>query len=343
MLFGARVKLSRIASGLSIAELADRANIPESILDVLESGEREPSDETVHALSQALNLHPSYLFSTSELPLLVPATTRISQLPEDEQDRFTAQARVWADRFAYYENEILRLRPGMFPERTVISKAFPRYVESGKEAAKAAGMLRTEWRVGKYPIKAVSDVLETNGVRVGYIGDVAGLDAVAMHNRSLQQSWIFVSSTIPGDQQRFGLVRELAHLLFENLDPAFAGHFAGAFLVPEEEMRKDIGPNRSNFDALELYTLKHKYGISMHSLLARAATLGLLPADAYHDWHESLHDGEPGYPGLTDYPTSLHRMIGHLRTAGIIDDDQGNHLYFPWVDMNVLLNLPEEE
>ena len=83
-----------------------------------------------------------------------------------------------------------------------------------------------------------------------------------------------------GDRQRLNLSHELGHLILEavgdvDLEKA-AYRFAGAFLVPEQVARYELGDNRYSLDLRELHLLKHKYGLSMQAWIYRARDLAII-------------------------------------------------------------------
>ena len=69
------------------------------------------------------------------------------------------------------------------------------------------------------------------------------------------------------------LAHELAHALIgecKNAKPEKAmDRFAGAFLVPADHLREEVGTGRTAFAYEELVRLKHLYGVSMWALLYR--------------------------------------------------------------------------
>lgn len=60
---GKAVKLYRISKDISLEDLAKQADISKSYLHKIESGERNPSSEVIHALADALDISAIDLMS----------------------------------------------------------------------------------------------------------------------------------------------------------------------------------------------------------------------------------------------------------------------------------------
>jgi hypothetical protein len=77
---------------------------------------------------------------------------------------------------------------------------------------------------------------------------------------------IVVNSEHPGERQRFTLSHELGHLVLdlrsvsETIAEAVCNRFAGAFLVPEDTLRAELGKNRTSISIRELFSLKELLG-----------------------------------------------------------------------------------
>lgn len=79
------------------------------------------------------------------------------------------------------------------------------------------------------------------------------------------------------DRVRFTLFHELAHLLlrFEvGLTPKeienLCHQFAGAMLLPDTAIKKELGEHRNRLSMNELGNIKKQYGISMQAIVMRA-------------------------------------------------------------------------
>jgi Zn-dependent peptidase ImmA (M78 family) len=118
---------------------------------------------------------------------------------------------------------------------------------------------------------------------------------------------IVISQQQPGDRQRFTLAHELGHLIVngrlnKKLDEEKAcNRFAGAFLLPEDSLKQQLGAHRNAIELQELYMLKHEFGLSMGAILMRALQCGVITEYRYKGYNiEFAKKGwktlEPGAP-----------------------------------------------
>jgi Zn-dependent peptidase ImmA (M78 family) len=187
--------------------------------------------------------------------------------------------------------------------------------------------VRNYWKLGLNPIPDLTDTLEERGIKVfqspalhdhkfdGLAAHVDGAPVVV-----LGKDW-------PGDRQRFTLAHELGHLVLKDrlrksLDKEVAANrFAGAFLVPHSEVRKELGLKRTWLEPKELAVLKSTYGLSMQGWMHRAKDLGILSDSHYirmvrffsaHGWRKK----EPG----EDYPQEQPKLFEQLVFRALAED-----------------------
>ncbi|MBC7345299.1 MAG: ImmA/IrrE family metallo-endopeptidase [Clostridia bacterium] len=183
-----------------------------------------------------------------------------------------------------------------------LPEGLERRVSSFEEVEETAVRLRQAWGYGLDPITNLVEALEERGIRIVLVEVDQKFDACqALANAGIPA--IVVNSKHPGDRQRLSISHELGHLVLEpagTLDrEKAASRFAGAFLVPAQVVRKELGERRQHISLYELHLLKHKYGISMQAWLYRAMELGILPKPAAERYfREFNHRGwritEPG-------------------------------------------------
>jgi hypothetical protein len=65
---------------------------------------------------------------------------------------------------------------------------------------------------------------------------------------------------------------------------AVAHRFAGAFLAPAENLRRQVGQKRRQLDLRELTLLKQHFGMSIQALLRRMLDLGIISDNLYKEW-----------------------------------------------------------
>ena len=132
-------------------------------------------------------------------------------------------------------------------------KDFP-VIESFADIERAANQVRSEWKIGTDAIVNVVELLEENHIKVIYLEAGNAYDGM--------QSWV-LNHDIPviainqnvvkkDDRKRFTAMHELAHLLLplpdnitEKEKEKYCHQFAGAFLLPGDALKKELGDKRS--------------------------------------------------------------------------------------------------
>ena len=88
-----------------------------------------------------------------------------------------------------------------------------------------------------------------------------------------------------GERQRFTIAHEFGHIVLgvsRGLDAERVAHrFAGAFLMPAEALRLEVGKRRRALSLGELLALKRVFGVSMQALTHRCRDLDIIDATTY--------------------------------------------------------------
>lgn len=110
--------------------------------------------------------------------------------------------------------------------------------------------------------------------------EIDGLTAIARSNSWGSMPVVVVNKHHWGERQRFTIARELGHMMLSvrpHVDSeAAANYFAGAFLMPAEILRAEIGQRRSSIGMWELFNLKRLLGVSVQALARRCFDLGII-------------------------------------------------------------------
>ena len=150
------------------------------------------------------------------------------------------------------------------------------------EVEQAAISLRTHWDLGRKPILSMVELLEECGVKVLALelSDIGGLTAYARRGGKNADAVIVVNRKDSGERQRFTLTHELGHLVLtvdDKVDSEKAAHrFAGAFLMPADAVRTEIGRRRTSIGWSELFNLKRVFGVSVQAIVYRCRDLGII-------------------------------------------------------------------
>ncbi|MDD3058437.1 MAG: XRE family transcriptional regulator, partial [Sphaerochaeta sp.] len=133
------------------------------------------------------------------------------------------------------------------------------------------------------PIGNITDILENKG----YIICPIGIDDRHFSGNSGTvngRPYIAVNTTMPAERQRFTLIHELAHLVFSFHDDQDEEHMvdgiAGAFLLPESDIKRELGPKRRDIRG-DLRLIQKEYDVSMASIIMRAYQTGIITKSTY--------------------------------------------------------------
>ncbi|NPV68449.1 MAG: ImmA/IrrE family metallo-endopeptidase [Anaerolineae bacterium] len=324
---GERLKLARVRSRLSQRDLAARAGVSAMAISKYENNEMMPGSEVLLRLSAALDVRPEFFLRNAPSLAIEPVYRKHSRLGAKAQHAIQAQIQDWLERYLLVESLCLEEHRFEMPE------GFPQEVRTLVEAEEAAAALRQIWQLGNDPINNLTELLEAKGIKVGLIAGDDNFDACTFLYNG-KAPIIAVNSNRPGDRQRFDLTHELGHIMLKvagKLDEEKAAHrFAGAFLVPAEAARQELGEQRTHLDLLELVMLKRKYGMSMGAWIYRAKDLGILSEHAAEGLWRQLsarrwrrQEPEPLPP---ETPGRMHRLVRRLLAERIISEARAAEL-----------------
>ncbi|MEO0679364.1 MAG: ImmA/IrrE family metallo-endopeptidase [Pseudomonadota bacterium] len=302
-MFGERLKLARKKSGLSLRDLAGQLDPPVSAqaISLYERGVNAPSSGVLMGLCEALDCSLDFLLA-GQVRSLDNLEFR-KKAASTAKDRAKIEAMVIESLESYLDVEsILDL-----PDPQDPFAGLRRDVDSPADIEKLAAELREAWTLGNDSIPSMVGLLEDHGVRIVQADlpeRVSGLTCQV--RRGGDQAPLFVivvSSRANVERRRFTLAHELAHrviaeVAIDGMAPEKAMDlFAGAFLVPADHLRAEVGDLRRRISYQEIKRLKHLYGVSASSMLVRLKQVGILPesavAQAFKTWARGWRTAEP--------------------------------------------------
>lgn len=327
-MLGERLKLARKAAGLSQRELAGKVGVSAMAISHYERGENWPSSDVLLRLSEALEVRPDYFLRPVQVTVVEPPRYRCrASMPARERDRVMAQTVEWAQRYL----EVLQLfrdeptRPDLPPATRI---------DEPEEAEGVAESLRSSWGLGTGPLDNLIGTLEDRSAMVGTVQVDEGFDAMALPlNDGIPA--LVVRAGVTGDRQRFSLAHEIGHLLMSCTDVKMAEkaahRFAAALLVPRDTARKELGSGQEQLTLGRLYSLKHKYGLSMQAWIRRAKDVGAIGEDqASGLWKTFQRRGwrkqEPYEPVCPEQPARLRRLVYRALAEDLISRSRAAEL-----------------
>jgi len=261
------------------------------------------------------------------------STENIAIYPRSLQNQIEGNVIEQLER--YFELE--RFLPSRPIQVFKVPKSIPKKIDDYSDIEKVSNKLREAWALGINPIPELTDMLEERGIQV-FQSTVLHDDmfdglSVSVNNVPV----IVVGKGWPGDRQRFTLAHELGHFILggrinNKLDiERAANRFAGAFLVPESEARKELGEKRTWIEPKELYVLKHAYGLSMNAWLYRAKDLEILSATNFQKMmrffnKQGWRKEEPGKGVDSEKPQLFEQLVFRALAEDLIGESKAAEL-----------------
>lgn len=250
--------------------LAGTIGVSPITISRLENGANEPEDETVEALSRALDFPRGFFFAedVDELPAGAASFRSLSSMTAKERDAALSAGVIaylfedWvAERFNLPFADVPDLRGDASPEA-------------------AAQALRAYWSIGEQPISSMIKLLESKGVRVfSLCEDTKNVDAFSCWRG--ERPFVFLNTFKSTERSRFDAAHELGHLVLHRHGApqdsrqaeSEADRFASAFLMPIDDVMSRI---RYVTDLESLIQAKKRWGVSVGELNYRLHKLGVV-------------------------------------------------------------------
>jgi Zn-dependent peptidase ImmA (M78 family)/transcriptional regulator with XRE-family HTH domain len=292
-----RLSLARKRRRLTGKGLAESAGISAITVSRLENGENQPDEETIAKLAHALE-YPIEFFSDDdpeEIDTSAVSFRSLSKMSAKERDAAIAAGILGLQLSDWVEGEF------RLPEAKVLDLSY----ETDPEAA--ARTLRQFWSLGEKPIGNVFGLLEVNGILVFSLAEnTATVDAFSFWRND--RPFVFLNNYKTAEHSIYDAVHELAHLAMHRHAGTQAGsqpsrsaereanQFAGAFLIPENDVRARM-PRFITVDTI--IEAKKRWRVSAMAMAYRLHALGLLSDWQYKSacielGRRGFRTGEPG-------------------------------------------------
>lgn len=278
-MIGRKLKVARSAAGLSLRALSDAIGnrVSAQAIGNYERDEDMPGSAALIALANALGVTVDYLLSEEELALEGVDFRKKSVASAREEATLEARTIHLLERYLALE-DLLNLRSVDWEQ----PRSAPYPVADLRDAEDAARSVREDWGLGNDPIPKLAELLEERGIKVLSL-DLDNIDGLAAKVRRKDRDAarvIVIKKSSWSERKRFNLAHELGHMVIApatGVDEEKAAHrFAGAFLMPADVLRSEIGAHRSAISIGELVALKERFGVSIQALTYRCKDLGIL-------------------------------------------------------------------
>ena len=337
-MIGRRLRSARAAAGLSLRALATEMEhkVSAQAIGKYERDQDMPRSGVLMALSKALEVEVDYLLGEDDLQLERVEFRKSPTASRKAEARIEAQTLAFVERYLLIE-EMLNL--STIEWKRPRGKAFR--ISSPEEAEVAARALRERWELGTDPIPKLAELLEEHGIKVISLrsADIDGLAAEVRREGHPSIPVIMVNAEAWAERKRFTLAHELGHKILnlaEGCNPETAANrFAGAFLVPADVLRQEIGAQRMDISTGELVALKARYGVSLQALTYRCKDLGIIRPATYRRLFD--HFDEEGWrrppfkepffiPAEREAPKRFRRLCFRAMSEGLIGEGRAAEL-----------------
>jgi Zn-dependent peptidase ImmA (M78 family)/transcriptional regulator with XRE-family HTH domain len=325
--------LARESRGLTQADLANAIGMGQGTLSKYETGLLDAPSDFAEVAGQVLKYPDSFFFQSGRVYGFPPFHYRKrKKLSAKALGKIVAGMNI---RRLHIEKLCVsfQLRSNHFiPE--IDSDEFQGRSKQRVSVDDIARSLRESWMLPSGPIENVVNLIEEKGgivIPCDFGTDL--LDAMSQRIDGLPVLF-FTNINSPMDRIRHTLCHELAHMVLHTIAlkaddemESEADEFAGAFLLPYNELRKQL----RRFDLPHLANMKSYWKVSMASIATNAHRHNLItPYQFKKFWMEMSRLGyrkrEPNEPPR-EHPIMLSKMIEfHRSTLEYTDDDIANLL-----------------
>ncbi len=296
--FGERLRRARLMRGLSLREVAERLagqgnRLSHAALQKYEKGLMGPDSTVVLALARVFGIDAGYFFRQKSVSLGNIEFRKLTKFPERQVNRVREEAADFFEKYLQIE-EILEIQPAPLPHADLSHIAPEQDEELGREAEKAAIMIREAWKLGEAALSNVHELLEEHGVKVKEVEadeSFNGFSGWADDRTPVIVLAAWLKQDLP--RKRLTALHELGHLVMKL--PEGVSHkqketlcyrFAGAVLLPASALRARLGAKRPDGISFpERQGIKADWGISVAALMRRAADLKILTSSQLKSFH----------------------------------------------------------
>ena len=337
-MIGHKLKVARAASGLSLRALSEQMEglVSAQAIGKYERDEDMPSSRVLIGLASALHVEIEYLLAENEIVLEGVDFRKKTGCTVKEEAQLEARTIQMLEGYLAIE-DLLQLRSIEWEQ----PRSAPHPVNDLRDAEDAARSVRDDWGLGNDPIPQLAELLEERGVKVLAVDldDIDGLAAKVSRKGRDAARVVVIKKSAWSERKRFTLAHELAHMVLSvasgiNEEKA-ADRFAGAFLMPADVLRAEVGANRSSISIGELVALKERFGVSIQALTYRCKDLGIIGQSEFASLFKTFAERgwrnppfeEPGtLPPEVETPKRFERLCYRALAERVIGESRAAEL-----------------
>jgi Zn-dependent peptidase ImmA (M78 family)/DNA-binding XRE family transcriptional regulator len=334
----ARLSIARERRAMSKRGIAEKVGLTPNTIHRYEEGAIVPSKESIAKLAAALDFPVSFFLGAD---IESPRRDNASFRGLASKSARIMDAALASGAMAYLFDDWVSEEYGRI-ETDLLDLGH-------QEPVAAAKLLRQHWRVGDKPIENMVHLLEAKGIRIYSLAEnTKEVDAFSVWRDDVP--YIFLNRFKSAERSRFDAAHELAHLCLhkhggsaaiykDSLIEREANAFAGAFLMPESDIRSICTRPIYGVDDLLLY--KKRWRVAASALNYRLHEIGVI-----RDSKRNSNYIEMSRRGwLKNEPESITReqsyfwqqVVDDLRQRGIMKFDIAERTGVPVQELEALL------
>ena len=340
-MIGHRLRIARAAASLSLRDLSAQIDglVTAQAIGKYERNEDMPRSGVLLALADALHVTEEYLLSDDELVLEGVEFRKRPHTTAREEAAIEASSIHLLERYLAVE-DLLHLKSVDWEK----PRSAPYPVSEIRDAEDAARSVREDWGLGNDPVSQLAELLEERGIKVLSLAlqNIDGLTAKVRRKCHMAAKVIVVKRDAWSERKRFTLAHELGHMV---IDPVAgmgdgeieraAHRFAGAFLIPADTLRAEMGSSRSSVSIGELVGLKERFGVSIQAIVYRCKDLGILNQTAFErlfrlfnrrGWRKPPYAEPAAIPPKTEEPKRFERLCYRALAENLIGEPRAAEL-----------------
>ncbi len=269
-MFSKNLKYYRLKNNLTKRKLSEISGLTPMAITNYESGARTPDMEIIKKLASALGCKPTDFLRTrnSDLKFVHAEFRKNAAFGKERQDFIRESVEEYFDRFF---TVVEFLGGDVIPDASIYKK-----IPITDDFETNAKNLREELGISlSGPIGKITVLLENKGFLLLEL-DIDDDNFAGMNGSVNNKPYIVINKNMTDQRKRTTIIHELAHLMFvwdkeadEKEVEKEATKIAGAFLIPHDDVIRELGPHRKNI-SFDMVATCNEYGVSMQQLVQRA-------------------------------------------------------------------------
>lgn len=312
-MFEKNLKYYRLKNNMTKKELAAACGVTPMAIAHYESGDRKPSMETIEKLADALGIYVADFLSSRKSTLVFEHKEfrKNSSLKKEQQEYIKESVEEYFSRF-FDAVDCIGGDPLVSPPKCNHIKLSDNFNTDALNLRKHLSLQENG------PIDEIIGVLENKGIMILEV-DINSEKFSGMNGFVNEYPYIVINGKMRPERKRTTIVHELAHLMFkwddskETENEKRATQIAGAFLIPDEDLVRELGEHRYA-PTKDMALICEEYGISMYLLVTRASQAGIMAGYQAKNFYINANKAnwkknEPNRVKKSEEPTLFKQLV----------------------------------